>query len=327
VCLTLSLSDRLRLCTLPSPLHKLELLSRKLATEVWVKRDDLTGFAMGGNKARKAEFLLADALRKDCDVILTAGSIQSNHARVIAAAARRFSVDCHLFLTGEQSTARTGNMLLNVFSKAQIHCFPSQQETESGMKAFAEELGDKGNRPYVIPVGGSNEIGALGYVLGFQELESQLLSLTSKPTTLIFASSSGGTHAGILAGRALTKSQVKLLGIRVDRDPNLEKLICSIGNALSKRLGLTNQFQPRDVTLNSDYVGENYGVPSEAGVTALKELWGLEGILLDPVYTAKAMAGLIDLACKQTWADERVVFLHSGGMPSVFAFLPQLLAP
>jgi D-cysteine desulfhydrase len=304
--------------------HRVDVLSRKLGTDVWIKRDDLTGFAMGGNKARKAEFLLADALRRGCDVILTAGPTQSNHARVIAAAARRFSLDCHLFLAGEESQQRTGNMLLNALANAQIHHVASD-ERQSVMEAFAGQLTAKGRRPYVIPVGGSNEVGALGYVLGFQELETQLRTLASKPATLVFASSSGGTHAGLLAGHALTNSHVKLLGMRVDRDANLERLICSVANALSKGLGLTKQFQSSDVLLNSDYVGEGYGVPSEAGVAALKELWGSEGILLDPVYTAKAMAGLMDLARKGEWTEERVVFLHSGGTPSVFSILPQFL--
>jgi len=321
--LTLSLSDRLPLCTLPTPLHRLDVLSRKLGAEVWIKRDDLTGFAMGGNKARKAEFLLADALRKGCDVILTAGPIQSNHSRIIAAAARRFSLECHLFLAGEEPSSLTGNMLLNTLANAQIHYVTASKERHSTMEAFAQELTAKGRRPYVIPIGGSNEVGALGYVLGFQELENQLRTLPSKPTTLVFASSSGGTHAGILAGHALTESHVRLLGMRVDRDPNPERLICSVANALSKQLGLTWEFQESDVSLNSDYVGEDYGVPSEAGVAALRELWGSEGILLDPVYTAKAMAGLIDLAHKGKWSRERVVFLHSGGTPSVFSLLPQ----
>jgi len=325
MCLTLLLSDRLPLCTLPTPLHRLDMLSRKLSTEVWIKRDDLTGFAMGGNKARKAEFLLADALRKGCDVILTAGPIQSNHARVIAAAARRFDLGCHLFLAGQESNPRTGNMLLNDLANAQIHHVPSE-EKQSGMEEFAEQLRGQGKKPYVIPVGGSNDVGALGYVLGFQELENQLRSLPGEPTTMIFASASGGTHAGMLVGHALTKSHVTLLGMRVDRERDPEGKICSVANAMSNRPGLTKQFQQSDVLLNSDYVGEDYGVPSEAGIAALKELWGSEGILLDPVYTAKAMAGLIDLARKRKWTKERIVFLHSGGTPSVFSLVPQFLA-
>ena len=292
---------------------------------MWIKRDDLTGFAMGGNKARKAEFLLADALRTGCDVILTTGPVQSNHARVIAAGARRLSMDCHLFLVGQQADSPTGNILLDDLANAQIH-YTHREGREQAMDEFAKEVRENGKKPYVIPMGGSNDVGALGYVLGFQELDNQLQTLPEQPTALIFASSSGGTHAGILAGQALTKSSLNPLGIRVDRDPNPEAHICSVANALSKRLGLTKQFRDDDVLLNPDYVGEDYGVPSPEGLNALKELWGLEGVLLDPVYTAKAMAGLIDLARKRKLAKQRVVFLHSGGTPSVFTLDPRFLA-
>jgi len=321
--LVLSLSDRLHLCTLPTPLHRLDVLSGKLEVDVWIKRDDLTGFAMGGNKARKAEFLLADALRIGCDVILTTGPVQSNHARTIAAGARRLSMECHLFLVGQQTSPPTGNMLLNDLADAQIH-YIRREGRQQAMDEFSEELRKKGRKPYVIPMGGSNDVGALGYVLGFQELDKQLQTLPEQPTTLIFASSSGGTHAGILAGHALTKSSVNPVGMRVDRDPKPEAHICSVANALSKGLGLTVRFQDDNVLLNPDYVGEDYGIPSREGLEALKELWGLEGILLDPVYTAKAMAGLIDLARKGKLAKQRVVFLHSGGTPSVFSLVPQI---
>ena len=312
------MSERLPLCTLPTPLHRLEELSRRLAADIWIKRDDLNGFAMGGNKARKAEFLLADALQRKCDVVLTAGAMQSNHVRVIAAASSRFSMECHLFLSGPKPDQPTANLLLDLLADAQVHVVPSE-ERPSAMETFAEQLQKKGRRPYIIPIGGSNEIGAQGYVLGVQELEEQLQHLPRKPTTLVFSSSSGGTHAGILAGMALVQSKMRHLGIRVDRDPDLEESICTVANAIAKRLDLVKEFQREDVSLNSDYIGEDYGIPSKEGTQALKELWQREGILLEPVYTAKAMAGLIDLTRRGEWADERVLFLHSGGTPSVFS--------
>jgi D-cysteine desulfhydrase len=299
------------------------MLSRRLGADIWIKRDDLNGFAMGGNKARKAEFLLADALQKKCDVVLTAGAMQSNHVRVIAAASKRFSLECHLFLSGSKPDQPTANLLLDLLADAQIHTVPSE-ERPSAMEVFAEQLQKKGRRPYIIPIGGSNEIGGQGYVLGIEELERQLQALPSKPTTLVFASASGGTHAGILAGLALIQSKVKHLGILVDRDPNLGESVCTVANALAKRLGLVKEFQRRDVSLNSDYLGEDYGIPSKEGMQALKELWQREGILLEPVYTAKAMAGLIGLVQKGEWSGERVVFLHSGGIPSVFSFPPAI---
>jgi len=312
------LSDRISLCTLPTPLHRLEELSRRINRDIWIKRDDLTGFAMGGNKARKAEFLLADALQKRCDVILTAGAMQSNHARIIATASRKLSLECHLFLAGQKPDPPTANVLLDLLADARIHIVQSKEARVPAMEAFAKGLRKDGRTPYVIPVGGSNEVGAQGYVAGFEELDGQLRNLPSKPTVLVFCSSSGATHAGILVGKAMTQSQVEILGIRNDDDPNFEESICSVANALAKRLGLNIEFHNQDVHLNSNYVGEGYGVPSEEGREALRELWQREGILLDPVYTAKAMAGLIDLARKGEWANERIVFLHTGGTPSVF---------
>jgi L-cysteate sulfo-lyase len=313
-----ALSDRITLCTLPTPLHRLEEFSRRLSRDIWIKRDDLTGFAMDGNKARKAEFLLADALQKHCDVILTTGAMQSNHARVIATASRKLSLECHLFLTGQKPDPPTANVLLDLLADACIHMVQSKEDRVSAMEAFAKELRKDGRTPYIIPVGGSNEVGAQGYVAGFEELDRQLRSLPSKPTVLVFCSSSGGTHAGILVGKAMTQSLVEILGIRNDDDPNFEESICSVANALAKRLGLNREFHNEDVHLNSNYIGEGYGVPSEEGREALRELWQREGILLDSVYTAKAMAALIDLARKGEWTNERIVFLHTGGTPSVF---------
>lgn len=316
------LSKRISLCTLPTPLHRLEELSRRLGRDIWVKRDDLTGFAMGGNKARKAEFLLADALQKGCDVVLTAGAMQSNHARIIATASRRFAKECHLFLAGQKPDPPTANVLLDLLADAHIHAVRGEEERLPAMEAFAKELRRRGRIPYVIPVGGSNEIGAQGYVSGFAELDGQLRKLPSKPTVLVFCSSSGGTHAGILVGKAMSRSQVKILGIRNDDDPYLEESICNVANALSKRLGLEREFHGEDVDLNSNYVGKGYAVPSKEGEETLRELWQCEGVLLDPVYTAKAMAAVIDLAQRGEWTKERIVFLHTGGTPSIFGSSP-----
>ena len=312
------LAERISLCTLPTPLHRLEELSRRTGREIWIKRDDLTGFAMGGNKPRKAEFLMADALRTGSDVILTEGAMQSNHARTIAAAASRISRECHLFLVGEKPDPPTGNVLLDALAGARIHVFQSPRERLSAMQEFAEELRKGGRNPYLIPVGGSNEVGSQGYVSGFEELEKQLSDLPPKPTVLVFCSSSGGTHAGIMVGKVMADSKVEILGIRNDNDPMFEESVRDIANDLSKKIGLKREFRKEEVHLNSDYVGDGYGVPSKESEAALKELWRCEGILLDPVYTAKAMAGLIDLTRRGKWVGERVVFLHTGGIPSFF---------
>jgi D-cysteine desulfhydrase len=273
---------------------------------------------MGGNKARKAEFLLADAMKKGCDVILTAGPIQSNHARIIATASRKLSLECHLFLAGQKPDPPTANVMLDLLADARIHVVPSEERL-TAMEAYAQRLQAEGHKPYVIPIGGSNEVGAQGYVAGFEELDGQIRNLPSKPTILVFSSSSGGTHAGILVGKAMSRSQAEIFGVRNDDAPNFEGSICSVANALAKRLGLDKEFHKEDVHLNSNYVGEGYGVPSKESREALRELWQREGILLDPVYTAKAMVALIDLARKGEWVNERIVFLHTGGTPSIFA--------
>jgi len=314
-----TLLRRVPLCTLPTPLHKIESLSRTLKTDIWIKRDDLTGFALGGTKARKAEFLMADALEKTCDIILTEGPIQSNHTRVIAAAAQRYSKECHLFLSGQEPERPTANLMLDVLADAKIHVV-TYEARSAAMEEFAQEMRRLGRRPYVIPVGGGNEIGTQGDVSCFEELEAQLQNLEQKPTVLVLATSNGGTHAGILVGKVLTGSRVNVLGIDVGtHNVDVEESICALANAVAKELNLSREFKRDDVNLNSDYVGEGYDIPTDESTRALKELWKHDGILLDPTYTAKGMAGLIDLARKGDWANERVIFLHTGGTPSVFS--------
>lgn len=312
--------SRLILTPLPTPLHPLEVLSEELgAEEIWIKRDDLTGFAMGGNKVRKAEFLLADALDCGAEVVLTAGAVQSNHARVIATIARSLNLECHLFLYGQASDPPVGNLLLDHLAEAKMHFFASPEERDAAMAAFAEQLRREGRQPYVIPVGGSNAIGAQGYLLAMVELQAQLERFPRKRTWLVFATSSGGTYAGLIAGKKLIRSPLQLLGIRVDHDPNLEERICQVAEELLLEVGgIKKRFKPQEVLLNDEFVGEAYGVPSEAGMEALKLLWQWEGILLDPVYTAKAMAGLIGLVRRGDLKSDRLIFLHTGGAPSVF---------
>jgi D-cysteine desulfhydrase family pyridoxal phosphate-dependent enzyme len=309
---------RIRLATLPTPLCELRNLSAEVGTEIWIKRDDLTGFAGGGNKVRKAEFLLADAQEKSADAVLTVGPTQSNHSRVIAAGARMLGKECHLFLTGPKPDNPSANLLLDVLSGAKIHWAATPDSREPEMIEFAEKMRKKGRVPYAIEVGGSNPIGAWGYVEGLLELDRQLEALPPKPNTLVFASSSAGTHAGLLAGKVMTSSKTKLLGIRIDSDPGLERTICMVGNGCLKMQGMEQTITENEVHLNSDYIGEGYGVPTAESIEAMKRLWRSECILLDLVYTAKAMGGLIDLAQSGAFVNERVIFLHSGGVAAFF---------
>jgi L-cysteate sulfo-lyase len=307
-----------RLATLPTPLHPLERLSTLLGPDIWIKRDDLTGYAMGGNKVRKAEFLLADALSKGADVVLTAGAVQSNHARVIASVSRRFGMECRLYLSGQAPDPPTGNLLLDRLAEARIQFVPTSAERNAAMERDALQLREAGRRPYVIPIGGSNAVGSLGYAAFFEELVEQLEALPPKPAALLFPTSSGGTYAGILAGKALTQSPVELLGVRVDFDPNPEQVICEVANRLAEHLGIPDRFTSSDVPMNPDFVGEGYGHPTDAAQEAIRLLWQEEGVLLDPVYTGKAMSGLLSLARQGAFSDRRVIFLHTGGAPGVF---------
>lgn len=314
------LDDKLTLATLPTPLHPLPRLSEELGVEVWIKRDDLTGFAMGGNKVRKAEYLLADAEAQGADIILTAGAVQSNHARVIAAAARSRGMNCLLFLSGQRPERLAGNLILDHLADARIEYVANPAERPAAMQAMADRLRVERRVPYVIPIGGSNAVGALGYVSGYRELAEQVRELPPCPTCLVFASSSGGTYAGLLAGTALAETAIELLGIRVDDDPDPELAICAVANEITAGLWLDREFDATDVHLDASFVGEGYGLPTEAGREAQKLLWQREGILLDLVYTAKAMAGLITLARSGAFAGRRVVFLHTGGTPGVFSY-------
>jgi len=312
---------RIELAAFPTPLYELHNLSREIGAEIWIKRDDLTGFAGEGNKVRKAEFLLAGAQQKGADVILTVGAIQSNHSRVIAAGARMLRKECHLFLTGTKPDKPSANLLLDLLSGATVHYIERSDAREPEMIRFAEEMRKRGWVPYTIGVGGSNPIGAWGYVEGFLELDEQLRKLPPKPTTVVFASSSGGTHAGLLAGKVISSSKTELLGIRVDSDPGLEKSICSVANECLRMQGLHETVSEYDVKLDSSYVGEGYAIPTVKCQDALRRLWRSECIILDLVYTAKAMAGLIDLAQSGRFSSERVIFLHSGGMAAFFGSL------
>jgi L-cysteate sulfo-lyase len=315
---------RLNLATLPTPLHRLDELSRRLDVDLWIKRDDLTGFAMGGNKVRETEYLIADALQQKADVVLTAGTYQSNHVRVIAAASQRVGLECHVFLSGSEPRPPTGNFLLDKLLDVKIHHTASREERHPAMESFSKQLEEEGRRPYLIPLGGANAIGASGYVSAFKEMNNQIRQLSRKPAVLVFASSTGTTHAGLLVGRLQAKAKVQILGIRTDLDPDPQEVVCRIANGLAELLGLKGRIKIDDVELNGHYVGEDFGVQTRDGTEALRLLWRLEGILLEPVYTAKTMAGLIDLAGTGIWKKQRVVFLHTGGTPATFSFAETL---
>ncbi|HET6756081.1 MAG TPA: D-cysteine desulfhydrase, partial [Burkholderiales bacterium] len=305
------------------PLEALPNLTRHLGgPQLYIKRDDLTGLGLGGNKVRKLEFLLGEARSLNANTIITTGATQSNHVRQTAAAAAKLGLKCVILLeerVHEMSTEYTtsGNVLLNRLLGAELLSYPEGTDMTLAMHSVAARL-DKGARPYIVPVGGSSALGALGYCVCALEILSQASEMNLRIDRVIVASGSGGTHDGLVTG--LSQSGIGVLGISVSRRrDSQEKLVHSLALETSELLGVT---VARDqVVVNSDFVGPAYGVPTAEMVEAVKLAASLEGILLDPVYTGKAMAGLIGLIRRGTFSrSENILFVHTGGTPALFAY-------
>ena len=316
---------RVSLATLPTPLHEAPRLAAEIGLpRLLVKRDDNTGLALGGNKARKLEYLMADALVKRADVVLTVGGPQSNHARMTAAAARKLGMDAILFLGGPPGVVGfNGNLLLDALLDADVRYIPdgTVKQLETAMNEEANRLTARGHTPYCVPVGGSVPLGALGYVAAVRELAGQLTG-QDKRCRIFTAVGSAGTIAGLELGRRLLLAEAEIVGISVSRKRKpLQKVAASVANGSSELIGAGMSFQPDDFTIIDGYVGGRYGVPSAAGNEAVLLAATTEALILDPVYTGKAMAGLIDLARSGLLTPGLTnIFLHTGGAPALFAF-------
>jgi len=321
---------RFHLADFPTPIQYLEALSKKYnGPAIFIKRDDLTSLGMGGNKIRKLEFLLGEALKQKKDTLVTAGGIQSNHCRLTAAAARKAGIDCHLVLNGTPPKIPNGNLLLDKIFGATIH-FCERLERDKKFLEVADDLACKGKKPYVIPVGGSNGIGAVGYVDGMVELTGQLAEMKLMPDAIVFATSSGGTQAGLSLGAQLTEFKGDILGISIDQvqaGPGpFPPVLTQIANEAATRIESDIRLTESDFSLNYDYLGAGYAMPGELEFNAIRDLSLLEGILLGPVYTARAMGGLLDLIKKEYFTkDQTLLFWHTGGTPELFAWADQLL--
>jgi L-cysteate sulfo-lyase len=319
---------RIRLGHFPTPLEPLKRLTEALGgPRLWMKRDDCTGLATGGNKTRKLEFLMADAVSQQADMVLTQGATQSNHARQTAAAAAKLGLDCHILLedrTGfnDDPYRLNGNVLLDRLHGATISARPGGADMAAELERVAEELRGKGRKPYLIPGGGSNPVGALGYASCAQEMLTQFADIGLVPAAIVHGTGSAGTQAGLVTGLIACNSRVPVLGIGV-RAPKekQEASVFALAQRTADKLGLDNIVRREHVSANSDYVGAGYGIPTPGMVEAVRMLAGLEGILLDPVYSGKAMAGLIDLVRKGYFkADSDIVFLHTGGAAALFGY-------
>lgn len=320
---------RVRLAELPTPLFRASRLSEELGgPDIWIKRDDLTGLAFGGNKSRKLEFLMADALEKGCDYVLTIGAAQSNHACQTASAASRLGIPALLVLSEPETDQPQGNLLLDKLMGVEMKLIPGYgvDKLEQAMAQETERLQQEGHRPYPIPLGGGNGLGAIGYALAAHEVEQQAKDLGIKIDYSIVAAGSGGTQAGLLLGKRLFGYQGQVLGINVGSLPG--ELAPKIAQVASEAAAILGE-QPvsiEEVIVYDDYVGPKYAAITPECLEAVKLVARTEGIFFDPVYTGKAMAGLIDL-CKQGKfkAQDNVVFWHTGGGPGLFARADELI--
>ena len=308
---------RLRFAHLPTPIEPLPRLTEKLGgPNLMVKRDDQTGLAMGGNKTRKLEYLIAEAQAHGAQTLVTTGADQSNHCRQTAAAAARFGFDCILVLSGEQPKSRTGNLLLDDFFGAEM-VWTSRPERDQVLKQTFDSAWEAGRRPYLIPYGGSSATGAVGYAFAMQELLWQ----GCQADWIIIPSSSGGTQAGLVSGARLFGYQGMILGISIDEpEYELEERIAILATATTDLLGEPSAFSPQEILVNANYLGGGYGVVGEIEREAIHLFARCEGLLLDPVYTGRAAAGMIDLIRRGFFpSDQTVLFWHTGGLPALFA--------
>ncbi|MDW3183471.1 MAG: D-cysteine desulfhydrase [Roseobacter sp.] len=326
--ITLARFPRVRLGHLPTPLEPMDRLSEHLGgPRLWAKRDDCTGLSSGGNKTRKLEYLMADAQAQGADCIVTQGATQSNHARQTAAAAAKLGMRCHILLedrTGSNDPNYTlnGNVLLDRLHDATVSKRAGGTDMNAEMDALAATLRDDGQKPYIIPGGGSNPTGALGYVNCARELVEQAAEIGLNIDAFVHATGSSGTQAGLVTGLAAIQSDMHLLGIgvRAPQDKQ-EGMVFDLAQRTADHLGTGLQIDRAQVRANCDYIGPGYGLPTDGMIKAVKLLARTEGLLFDPVYSGKGLDGLIDLIRKGYFDGmDNIVFLHTGGSAALFGY-------
>ena len=310
--------SRLTFAHLPTPIETLPRLSDILGgPRLLIKRDDQTGLAFGGNKTRKLEFLIAEAREQGAETLVSGGALQSNHCRQTAAAAARFGFKCILVLTGNEPERPSANLLLDQLFGAEIVYVTERKDRDRILQETFDRAEKDGMRPYLVPYGGSSPTGALGYAFAMKELINQNL----QADWIVFATSSGGTHAGLALGQRVFGYKGRILGISIDESEEwLKEHVSELASSASEKLGKRNEFVPNDVMANANYCSAGYGMLTEQEREAIDLFAKHEGLLLDPVYTGRAAAGMIDLIRKGFFKkDETVLFLHTGGQPALFA--------
>lgn len=314
----------------PTPLTELKRLSAYLGgPRIFIKRDDQTGLATGGNKTRKLEYLIGEAISLDCDSVVTGGAPQSNHCRQTVAAANVYGLNCCLQLGGHYTETLEGNVLLDNLLGACIHWDPQHRRAE-GLQTIANNLAKRGSKPYVIPYGGSNAVGALGYVSAVGEIQKQLKSLGQNISHIIFASSSGGTQAGLTIGKIVYGLDAEIVGIEIDKsspgEKPLREKILTCANDLARKLKLKRGIEMSNLSFENGYLGGGYGVVGDLESSAIRLLAEKEGILLDPVYTGRAFGAMLDLIKRGRFTkNDTLLFIHTGGTPALFPYSKDLL--
>ena len=309
---------RLNFAHLPTPIEEMPRLSEALGgPRLLIKRDDQTGLAFGGNKTRKLEFLVAEAREQGAKTLISGGALQSNHCRQTAAAAARFGFDCILVLSGEMPEHASANLMLDQMFGAEIVTVADREYRDQTLQETFDKAAAAGKKPYLVPYGGSSPTGALGYAFAMDEFMKQ----NSHADWIVFGTSSGGTHAGLVLGQRVFGYKGKVLGISIDESEEwLKSHVSKLASDASEKMGERIEFTPADVMATADYCGAGYGVLTDAEREAVKLFAKYEGLLLDPVYTGRAAAGMIDLIRKGFFKkDETVLFWHTGGQPALFA--------
>ena len=311
-------SPRLHFAHLPTRVEELPRLTEYLdGPRILIKRDDQTGLAFGGNKTRKLEFLVAEALEQGARTLITGGALQSNHCRQTAAAAARFGLECILVLNGDVPDEPTANLLLDQMFGAEIVTIEDRALRDQTLRDTYEKAVADGRKPYLVTYGGSSPTGALGYAFAMKEFMEQSIHAD----WIVFGTSSGGTHAGLVLGQRVFGYQGKVLGISIDEPEEwLKTRVSALASDASEKMGKRIEFAPEDVLANEEYCQAGYGVLTDAEREAVRMFAKYEGLLLDPVYTGRAAAGMIDLIRKGFFKKgETVLFWHTGGQPALFA--------
>ncbi|MCX7080661.1 MAG: D-cysteine desulfhydrase [Pseudomonas sp.] len=317
--------NRLELLGNPTALEKLERLSAWLGRDVYVKRDDTTPLALGGNKLRKLEYLAADALATGADTLVTAGAIQSNHVRQTAALAAKLGLGCVALLenpigTSDSNYLANGNRLLLDLFDAKVELVDNLDSADDQLHALAERLRSNGKKPYLVPIGGSNALGALGYVRAGLELAGQIEDTGLKFAAVVLASGSAGTHSGLALALSEVLPELPVVGVTVSRSDEAQRpKVQGLAERTAELLGVSLPASFK-VELWDEYFAPRYGEPNAGTLAAIKLVASHEGLLLDPVYTGKAMAGLLDGIGRNRFDDGPIIFLHTGGAPALFAY-------